>query len=216
MSWLDLLLINSTGIADVAVNGTVLPQRPTINIIGATSVVDNPTHNRTDATLTAAMPDATDAAKGAVQLAGDLAGTAAAPAVASVGGLTAAAVATGAATLEFALNGDLGAVDLASLPGSFDPPKVMEAAGTIRHVRLERRTAGTSGTTRIDVKINGVSVFAADADKPQVAFGAGNNATSVADPTASAAYVAGDRVEALLDTVEGGAPHDLRATVLSV
>lgn len=114
-------------------------------------------------------------------------------------------------SFEFTLDGDLSLV--AALPAIFDPAKRSPSARTIAGVELTRDVAGTAGTTRVDLLVNGVSVFAVDGDKPQIAFGAGALARSYKVPTAAAAVAAGAFVQAELENVEGGNPENIRVTV---
>jgi hypothetical protein len=55
--------------------------------------------------------------------------------------------------MSFSIEGDLSLI--ASLPTIFDPQQIAEYNFTISSVRLTRRTAGTSESTRVDILVNG-------------------------------------------------------------
>lgn len=119
---------------------------------------------------------------------------------------------TAPAPYEFTIEGDLSLI--AALPALFAPSKRVVENSTITGVLLTRDVAGVSDFTRVDILVNGVSIFALDADKPIVTPGGGAYAFSLKVPTAGAALVAGDRVEAEIEAVEGGNPENIRVTVL--
>ncbi len=86
---------STTQRVEVASSGTLTGTRKRINFIPGTnaslSVVDDSSNNKVDVTINASTQtpaDATTSSKGIVQLAGDLAGTAASPTVAKVNGVT--------------------------------------------------------------------------------------------------------------------------------
>lgn len=101
--------------------------------------------------------------------------------------------------LAFKLSGEYSS---AVVPGFFEPPRLMRDTVTLVEATLIRRTAGSSGTTRVDVTKNGVSVFATDPAKPQVLATSGDNATSISTTFLTAAFIPGDIVEVVLETVE--------------
>ena len=86
----------------------------------------------------------------------------------------------------------------AEFPGFIEAPFRMGGPDTLRGVRIFRRYAGTAGTTRVNVQINGVSVFAFLA--PTVTPGDGDYATSAVPCTKP--VVLNDRIEVLLEDVE--------------
>lgn len=102
---------------------------------------------------------------------------------------------------EFLLSG---AYSSASLPGTFDPPFLTDSPSTVTHVSMIRRTAGSSGVTKVDILKNGASIFIHDADKPQVNAGAGNYAISIVDVFVGGVLtlVPGDILEAVLQSAE--------------
>lgn len=112
----------------------------------------------------------------------------------------------------FRLAGVFGGV---SVPGFFDPPFPILTNRTIAEVGLVRRTAGTSGTTRVDVLVNGTtSIFSSDGVKPQVDSTDGDNAQDTRISfTAAASLSDGDFIDVELETVEGGSPEGLAVLV---
>lgn len=149
-------------------------------------------------------PDTTGASSGYNP--GDLTGiTVSAVSYAAIG------VGLGLKTFNFSIDGYLSLID--GLPSIFDAPYIADSNYTISSVRLVRRAAGTSGTTRVNILLNGVSIFASDGVKPQVLFSDGDNATSLKAAFATSAVTAGQRLEAQIETVEGGNPADIRVTI---
>lgn len=118
-----------------------------------------------------------------------------------------AAFSTGAIAAPFIFRLD-GVYDGAIVPGSFDPPLLVRTSRTIVEVALFRRTAGSAGTTRCDVKKNGVSIFSGAGAMPQVAFGAGDEASSVVSAfnLGAAACLPGDYLDVTLESVESFLP----------
>lgn len=80
--------------------------------------------------------------------------------------------------LNFRLSGEYSS---AVVPGFFEPPFLFSSPwGIILSASLIRRTAGTSGTTRVDVLQNGVSLFGGiPASMPQVDASSGDNYSSI-------------------------------------
>lgn len=101
--------------------------------------------------------------------------------------------------LIFCLSGEYSA---AVVPGFFEPPRLVRTNLTLTEVTMVRRTAGSSGTTRADVLLNGSSIFAVDGNKPQVDATDGDSATNVVNLFTTASFTTGDVVDVVLDTVE--------------
>lgn len=121
-----------------------------------------------------------------------------------VQGATGAAGAAGPAgaannSLMFGISGEYSS---AVVPAFLEPPRLIRESITISEVTMIRRTAGSSGTTRADVLINGVSIFASDGVKPQVNASSGNYASSVVNTFTAASLNPNDRIEVELETVE--------------
>jgi hypothetical protein len=95
-----------------------------------------------------------------------------------------------------------GAYSGITVPSYLDSPYAVIADKTLESVTLVRRTAGASGTTRVDIWKNGVSIFATDGNKPQLTAGAGDNAIDTVSTFISAAFTAGDYVEIIIDSAE--------------
>lgn len=95
------------------------------------------------------------------------------------------------------------------IDGAFIVPQ----AGTITSITLWRRTAGTSGSTTVDVNKNGTTVFTTQANRPTVAFSAGANAINRRTNMDVTAVAQNDRIEVDIDAVEGGNPLDVAVMV---
>ena len=98
----------------------------------------------------------------------------------------------------------------ASVPGFFDPPYPIRTNRTIAEVTLMRRTAGSSGTTTVDILVNGNSVFDTT-PKPSITFSDGDNAVDIvtAVDTGENSLMVGDFLDAELETVESGSAEGL-------
>jgi len=105
----------------------------------------------------------------------------------------------------------------ARVPGTFDPPVLIETARTINTVTLLRRDAGTAGNTTIDVAVNGASIFALPADRPSVPSGAGSFVSDSKPPTAGGGVLnPGDIVEVYLvekETGDATRPQGIRVAI---
>lgn len=95
------------------------------------------------------------------------------------------------------------------LPGNFDGPVRIKGRFIITDIILTRRTAGSSGSTRVDVQRTRagteVSLYNVDADKPIIAFGSGNWQSVSAPPTLTNGNILqdGDIISPSLELVEG-------------
>lgn len=97
-----------------------------------------------------------------------------------------------------------GPYSAATVPGFFEPPRRIISTRTLSAVHMFRRTAGTAGTTRLDVLHNGTSVFLVDGDKPQVDATDGDNfgmVTTTFDP-GQVSFSVGEFIDVELETVE--------------
>lgn len=101
-----------------------------------------------------------------------------------------------------------GVYDQAVVPGYFDPPRRAPTTRTISRVEMLRRTAGSSGTTLIDVKKSGASIFGAPMLLPRVNASDGDYATASVSTfkEGGATLLVGDIVEVSLEEVEDHAP----------
>jgi len=93
-----------------------------------------------------------------------------------------------------------GVYDGAVTPGFVDAPQRVTTAGTLVKASVFRRYAGTAGTTRVDVWLNGVSLFGLPPTMPQVTAGMGDYAYNA--KVLSVPVVSGDRIEFLLVETE--------------
>ena len=107
--------------------------------------------------------------------------------------------------ISFRLSGIFSGV---SVPGTFDPSYPITSARTISSVKIVRRTAGSSGTTTVDILKNGVSVFGAN-PKPSVTFTDGDNAIDTVSVFSDSAFAIDDLLDVELETVESGSVEDL-------
>lgn len=106
---------------------------------------------------------------------------------------------------EWALSGVYSA---AIVPGFFDPPIVVPSAPapitnrTCIAAEMVRRTSGLASSTIVDILNNGVSIFAAPANRLTLAAGASPDVNISTTFGAAAVFIAGDVIEARLDSVE--------------
>lgn len=89
-----------------------------------------------------------------------------------------------------------------AVPSLLGVPHLVRSARTVQEVSIVRRTAGTAGTTRVDVLVDGVSIFANDGDKPQVTAASGDDASNVTTTILNPNVTAGQRIDFELETVE--------------
>jgi len=99
----------------------------------------------------------------------------------------------------FSLSGEYSST---TIPDFFDTPRLVRYSYLLLEVTLMRRTAGTLGTTRVDILVNSTSIFATDLDKPQVNALDGDYATDVKTTFTISGVSPGDIVEPVLETVE--------------
>lgn len=88
----------------------------------------------------------------------------------------------------------------AAVPNFLEAPFRVQQVGLISKVWIFRRYAGTIGVTRVDVLLNGVSIFGAAPNMPQVTALSGDYAYDEKLP--ALAVVPGDRIEFVLHAVE--------------
>lgn len=94
----------------------------------------------------------------------------------------------------------IGTYDGVIVPGFMDAPRKVTASGTMVRASVFRRYAGTSGTTRVNVLLNGVSVFGLPPTMPQVTSGAGDYAFD--SKVLAVPVLVGDYVEFVLEEAE--------------
>jgi len=126
-------------------------------------------------------------------------------------GVTGVTGPAGQSKWDFTIDGDLSLIS--NLPAIFDAPQIAESNLTINSVRLLRRSAGTSGTTRVDILLDGYSIFSTDGDKPQVNYSDGANATSNKTSFLTSSITSGQIVDSEIETVEDGNPEDIRIII---
>lgn len=86
-------------------------------------------------------------------------------------------------------------------------------AFTIKGATLHRTTQGSSGTTIVDLNINGVTAFTTQANRPSVAAASGPNAQSSTMFPDVTAILAGQYLSMDIDQAETGSPKHLVLTV---
>lgn len=96
---------------------------------------------------------------------------------------------------------------------SVDGAWVAPRACTITRVTIHRLTAGTSGSTTVDVNLNGTTIFTTQANRPVVTSAAGDNAVDTSGTINVTAVAQDDYIQMDIDTVEGGSPVDLSVVV---
>ena len=82
-------------------------------------------------------------------------------------------------------------------------------AGTITRITLYRRTAGSSGSTVIDVHKNGTTVYTTQSNRPTVLQSGGADLIDATTDMDVTAIAQDDRIEVDVDTVEAGNPQDI-------
>lgn len=102
-----------------------------------------------------------------------------------------------------ALGGHLGFV---ALPFSGAGPEIADAGYTITSFKARRGVAGTSGTTTVQLELNGSTIGGAT-----LSWTSSDAAFTLKTVTLSQAIVAGDRISFRLTAVEGGDPQDIYA-----
>lgn len=103
------------------------------------------------------------------------------------------------ASMIFSLSGVYSGI---TIPSFFYAPRIARNTLTLSEAILIRRYAGLSGTTRIDITVNAISIFASNTDKPQVGSVNGNYATSIKTVFNISSINVGDIVEVILEEVE--------------
>jgi hypothetical protein len=86
-------------------------------------------------------------------------------------------------------------------------------ACTITRVTLFRRTAGTSGSTTVDVNKNGTTIYTTQANRPTVAQTSGNDATDATTDMDVTSVAQDDRIECDIDAIEAGNVQDITVVV---
>jgi hypothetical protein len=94
--------------------------------------------------------------------------------------------------------------------GAWEAP----AAGAItRAVAYRKSTAGTGGSTIIDININGTTIFTTQSNRPSIAFDDADG-KALAPAIEAGTLAAGDMVTVDVDQIDtGGAPSDLTVEV---
>lgn len=112
-------------------------------------------------------------------------------------------------TIRFVSSGALSAGS--GIDGAWIAPR----AGSIERVTLWRRTAGSSGSTVVDVNKNGTTLYTTQSNRPTVTQAAGDNAIDATTDFDVTTFAQDDRIEVDVDAVEAGSPLDL-AVIITV
>lgn len=102
-----------------------------------------------------------------------------------------------------------------AVSNGIDNAWIAPRAGTITRVTLFRRTAGSSGSTIVDVDLNGTTIYTTQGNRPTVTQAAGNNAIDATTDMDVTAVAQNDRLEVNVDQVEAGNPQDI-AVILEI
>ena len=86
---------------------------------------------------------------------------------------------------------------------------IVPRAGTITRITLYRRTAGSSGSTIVDVHKNGTTVYTTQGNRPTVTQAGGDDQTDATTDMDVTAVAQDDRLEVDIDQVEAGNPQDI-------
>jgi hypothetical protein len=86
-------------------------------------------------------------------------------------------------------------------------------AGTITRITLYRRTAGSAGSTIVDVNIGGTTVYTTQANRPTVTAAGGNDQIDATTDMDVTSFSQDDRFEMDIDAVETGNPQDLSVII---
>lgn len=95
-----------------------------------------------------------------------------------------------------------------SVDGGWTPP----TAGRILYIWLHRTTAGASGSTIVDIHLNGTTIYTTQANRPTIAFNDGDNKVLATAPDVTT-FAAGDILTLDIDQAEGGTPRHLSLTI---
>lgn len=120
-----------------------------------------------------------------------------------VGNLPGGGGGTAVDTYRWAVNGK------PAVQTNIDGAWIAPRAGTITRITLFRRTAGSSGSTTVDVNINGTTVYTTQGNRPTVTQAGGANLIDATTDMDVTAVAQNDRLECDVDVVEAGNPQDI-------
>lgn len=102
------------------------------------------------------------------------------------------------------------------VPGTvitMDGPWVAPYAGEILRVTFWRGVAGSSGTTTMDVSIEGTTVFTTQSNRPAIAQTDGDDYVDVSGTIQAGTFSQDDKITVDLDAFEAGNPKNLAVTI---
>jgi len=187
--------------ATVDIDGTSV----TVDATGAVSIDAATASNLTVSGATADLTLGARAATITLNQSGDRSLDGGFTATSIIGALNELLAAGGAAvdTYRWVVNGK------PAVANGVDNAWIAPRAGTITRITLYRRTAGSSGSTIVDVDLNGTTVYTTQGNRPTVTQAAGNNAIDATTDMDVTAVAQDDRLEVNVDAVEAGNPQDI-------
>lgn len=96
---------------------------------------------------------------------------------------------------------------------NIDGAWIAPRAGTVTRVTLFRRTAGSSGSTIVDVNKNGTTIYTTQSNRPTVTQAGGDNQIDATTDFDVSAFAQNDRFQVDIDTVESGNPQDISVII---
>jgi hypothetical protein len=90
---------------------------------------------------------------------------------------------------------------------------IAPGAGTFERITLYRRTAGSSGSTIVDVHKNGTTLYTTQANRPTVTQAGGNDQIDATTDFNVTSFAQNDRIEVDVDAVEAGNPQDISVII---
>lgn len=110
-------------------------------------------------------------------------------------------------TFRFVINGK------PNVDRTIDGAWIAPRACTIQRITLYRRTAGSSGSTIVDVNKNGTTVYTTQGNRPTVTQAGGNDQIDATTDMDVTAVAQNDRIEVAVDAVEAGNPQDISVII---
>ena len=110
-------------------------------------------------------------------------------------------------TFRFQINGK------PNVSNDCDGAWIAPRAGTFTRITLYRRTAGTAGSTIVDVNKNGTTLYTTQANRPTVTQAGGNDQIDATTDYDVTTFAQDDRIEMDIDAVETGNLMDVSVIV---
>lgn len=100
-----------------------------------------------------------------------------------------------------------------SVQADIDNAWIVPRDGTITRITLYRKTAGSSGSTIVDVNLNGTTVYTTQGNRPTVTQAGGDDQIDATTDMDVTAVSQDDRLQVDVDVVEAGNPQDISVMV---